>query len=85
METYEEAHARIQGIFGSIALEIRTGSKIHELNNQIREAKHAETKRVLTRMVAEQREALYQITENPRDKRLAENCYKAAEQGFREK
>jgi hypothetical protein len=57
--------------------------KLLEIIKEIREAKDAETKRTLMRTMGWLRESLYQITKDPRQKKLADNCYRVAQYGFK--
>jgi len=82
-ETYEEAHRRIQGIFRGISQEMGAGNEISKLTRELKTAEHYETKRYILKKIGEQRDKLYQITGDQKQKKLANNCYKAAQNGFK--
>jgi hypothetical protein len=83
MEFTQEDHQRVSGIFRAIALECMARSKIRELASKIREAKHAETKRYLMKEMGEQRELLHAYTRSEAEQRLARNCFRVAQYGFK--
>jgi hypothetical protein len=56
---------------------------ISSLIKEIRDANKLETKRALAREMGERRDALYEITGDLVQKRLAENCYRVAQTGFK--
>ena len=58
-------------------------TRIKEIQNEIKMAGDVDRKRTLIREMGKYRDDLYESTNNPRHRRLAERCYKVSQTGWR--